>query len=284
MNYKLLNFLSLISISFCVYPLAIFHGINDFCGSTHNMELVEYLGRDLGVYVECIEVVSGAFNSIFKPMSYQVEDACNIIKSNPNFQKKFNVMGISQGTLIGRYIIEKCQMKGKVMRYLSLNGPQMGIGWIPKLTCGTFCDMIVNITAPLGYKLTGFIAPTSYLRFRYDQEYYEQHNVFLKELNNENEIKDEEVYNRFSSLEKVMLVKSKNDTVITPIESSWFEFWDKEGKEIVPLRESQFYKEDFIGLRKLDEEGKVSFVEFGGEHVMYNIVEYFEGIMPFFRD
>ena len=41
---------------------------------------------------------------------------------------------------------------------------------------------------------------------------------------------------------------------------------------------------DNIGLRKLMEEGKVTFAEFREEHVLYSIVEYFEEIVPFFED
>ena len=219
-----------------------------------------------------------------KDLHSQVEEACEKIKTNPNFQSKFNILGISQGTLIGRYIIEKCQMKGQVMRYMSFDGPQMGIGSIPKLTCGTFCDFLVNITAPLFYKMKDRIAPAAYFRYKYDQEYYELHNTFLKMLNNENDEKDEEIKRRFSNLEKVKLIKSKDDSVIVPRDSSWFMFYDFEGKEIVPLEESQFYKEDFIGLRKLNEEGKVTFSTFRDEHVIYNIVEYWEEIVPFFED
>ena len=103
-------------------------------------------------------------------------------------------------------------------------------------------------------------------------------------LNNENEIKDEEIYKRFSSLEKVKLIKNRADSVIVPRESCWFEFYDFEGNNIVPLEESEFYIKDFIGLRKLIEEGKVIFTEFTGEHILYNIVEYWEEIVEFFED
>ena len=103
-------------------------------------------------------------------------------------------------------------------------------------------------------------------------------------LNNENEPRDKEIYERFSSLEKVKLIKSLGDTVITPIDSSWFQFYDKEGNEIVPLKESYFYIDDYIGLRKLDEEGKVKFVEFQEEHVLYNMKEYSEEIVEFFKN
>ena len=281
-NY--LYLLSIISLSYSIYPIAVFHGIVDSCEMKNTSTLVNDLRRDLGVHVECIEIGNGFIDTIMEDLHSQVEEACEKIKANPNFQSKFSILGISQGTLIGRYIIEKCQMKGQVMRYMSFDGPQMGIGSIPKLTCGTFCDFLVNITAPLFYKMKDRIAPAAYFRYKYDQEYYELHNTFLKMLNNENNEKDEEIKRRFSNLEKVKLIKSKDDSVIVPRDSSWFMFYDIEGKEIVPLEESQFYKEDFIGLRKLNEEGKVTFATFRDEHVIYNIVEYWEEIVPFFED
>ena len=281
---NLLILFSIISLSYSIYPIAVFHGIVDSCEMKNTSILVNDLRRDLGVHVECIEIGNGFLDTFMKDLQSQVEEACEKIKSNPNFQSKFSILGISQGTLIGRYVIEKCQMQGQVMRYMSFDGPQMGIGSIPKLTCGSFCEFLVNMTAPLFYKLKDRIAPAAYFRYKYDQEYYMEHNTFLKMLNNENEVKDEEIKRRFSSLEKVKLIKSKDDSVIVPRESSWFMFYDFEGKEIVPLEESQFYKEDFIGLRKLIEEGKVSFTTFRDEHVIYNIVEYWEEIVPFFED
>ena len=129
-------------------------------------------------------------------------------------------MGISQGTLIGRYIIEKCDMKGKVKRYMSFDGPQMGIASIPKITCRRFCEWLCNITASIAYKLKDKIAPCGYYKYKYDQETYRKTNTFLKMLNNENVPKDKEIYNRFSSLEKVKIIKSLRDIVITPVDSS----------------------------------------------------------------
>ena len=237
-----------------------------------------------GVHVECIEIGNGFMDTVVKPIQSQVEEACEKIKSNPNFQEKFSILGISQGTLIGRYIIEKCDIKGQVMNYMSFDGPQTGIASIPKITCGSICEWLCNITASLAYKLRDNIAPCGYYKYKYDQKTYQETNTFLKMLNNENEEKDEEVYRRFSSLQKVKLIKSREDTVITPRESSWFEFYDKKGNYIVPLKESDFYIKDNIGLRKLDEEGKFTFTEFREEHVLYNMDEYNNEIVKFFKD
>ena len=284
MKSYLLLLISILSFTSCIYPIALFHGIVDSCKMKNTSTLVSDLQRDLGVHVECIEIGNGFMDSVVKPIWDQVEEACEKIKANPNFQGKFSVLGISQGTLIGRYIVEKCDMKGQVATYLSFDGPQMGIASIPKITCGSFCEWLCNITAPLAYKLRDIVAPCGYYKYKFDQTTYQETNTFLKMLNNENEERDEEVYRRFSSLEKVKLIKSLGDTVITPRDSSWFEFYDEEGKNIVPLEQSDFYINDNIGLRKLNEEGKLSFAAFKEEHVLYNMNEYRNEIVEFFKD
>jgi triacylglycerol esterase/lipase EstA (alpha/beta hydrolase family) len=40
-------------------------------------------------------------------------------------------MGLSQGSLLARYIVEKCPIKGKVRNYLSIGGPNMGVNEVP---------------------------------------------------------------------------------------------------------------------------------------------------------
>ena len=281
---KFILLLTIIALAYSKYPIAVFHGIIDSCTMKNTSMLVNDLINDLGVYVECIEIGNGYWDSLMKPMTEQVELACQSIKSNPNFQGKFNVLGISQGTLIGRYIVEKCDMKGQVVKYMSFDGPQMGVGYVPKINCGTFCDWMINLTIPLAYKFQDTISPMGYLKYRNDRSYYDEHDVFLKMLNNEYEEKDQEIYDRFTSLEKVKLIKAKHDSVIVPRESSWFEFYDYDGKSIVPLEESDFYINDYIGLRKLIEEDKVIFYEIDQEHVLYNMKEYKEEIMSFFLD
>lgn len=280
----LILYIYIFNFSYCPYPIALFHGIGDGCDYKNTSKLVSNLAKDLDTHVECIEIGNGFLTSWFKNFTLQAEEACEKIKSNPNFQEKFSIIGISQGTLLGRYVIEACGMKGKVVNYLSFDGPQMGIASLPKFNCGTFCEWLNTLTSKVIYSdiIVSNLGPASYYKYKGDYSLFYKKNKFLKDLNNEGEVKNEEYKKRFGSLEKVMLIKGAIDTVITPRESSWFEIWDEKGKEIVQLEDSKFYKEDFIGLRKLDEEGKVEFVLFEGEHVMYTPEEY-EIIRDFFK-
>lgn len=87
-----------------------------------------------------------------------------------------------------------------------------------------------------------------------------------------------------TQLKKVMLIRGKKDKTICPINSSWFEFYDEEGNDIVPLEKSKFYIDDYIGIRKLNEEGKIQFVEFSGEHILYTEEEYQKYFKAFFKE
>ena len=278
----------LITITQSTYPIALFHGIGDQCSNNAMKGIMRRLENGLNTKVYCIEIGNGKIDSIIKNFEKQAKEGCENIKKIPELQNKFNIFGVSQGTLLGRYIIEKCDMKGKVVNYLSFMGPQMGIGFIPKLTCGKICDYLNKIVSDidnvLDNVLVNILGPASYWKYRYHYDRYMKHNKFLKDLNNEGEVKNYEYKNRMIQLNKVMLIKGKEDTVISPRDSSWFEFYDKEGKEIVKLENSDFYKDDYIGLRKLIEDGKVEFVLFSGEHVKYTEEEFQKYIIPFFAD
>lgn len=78
-------------------------------------------------HVECVEIGNGDVTSIFTPMNTQVEEACRKVKEHPIFgEKQFNVVGLSQGSLIGRYIVESCDTKYPVRNFVTLGGPNNG--------------------------------------------------------------------------------------------------------------------------------------------------------------
>lgn len=63
-----------------------------------------------------------------------------------------------------------------------------------------------------------------------------------------------------------------DDEIVHPKESEWFGAYDKH-RLIVPLRKSEIYKNDTIGLKTLDEAGKLFFYHGPGIH-MHNPPEY----------
>lgn len=265
------------------YPIAFFHGIADGCNFNVTSSLISYLKKTLNTEVKCIEIGNGFVTSWFKMMKKQAEEACEKIKVDPLFQGNFTIFGVSQGTLISRYVIQNCDIKGKIVNYVSFDGPQMGIGSLPKINCPVVCDWINSAVAKFIYNdyFQRNIAPAGYFKYKYSFQEYLNGSSFLADLNNERPNKTELYKSRFSSLEKLLLIKNKNDTTITPIDSSWFQFYDQKGENIVPLNQSDFYISDYIGLRYLIENNKVSFAEFEGDHVIFTWDEIDQHIITF---
>ena len=144
-------------------------------------------------------------------------------------------------------------MKGKVHNYVSFMGPQMGVSAIPNLKCGPICDGLNGLVSTINYANPKFLndklAPASYWKYRFHYDQYMKHNTYLKDLNNEGPKKNQNYKKRIISLNKMILVKGSKDNTITPRQSSWFEFYDKKGQKIVPLKQSDFYKKDYLGSK-----------------------------------
>ena len=49
---------------------------------------------------------------------------------------------------------------------------------------------------------------------------------------------------------------------------------------MLPLREQELYKEDYIGLRALDEAGKITFLEKDGKHMEFDAAYAEEYLSP----
>lgn len=272
-KFLILSFLLLLLINnaLSALPVAVFHGIGDACDFPGTTDFVEYLKEKLNTEVVCFEQGNGFFTSWFKKFHSQAEMACESVKKHPSFQGDFSILGISQGNLLARYVIQKCDMKGTVKNFVSIDGPHMGIGGIPRLTCGWLCDKINNAAGRLVYTAAfqEHLAPAGYYKDRNQLEVYRNYSTFLADLNNEKD-HNEGYKTRFSSLEKVVLIMNEKDTVVTPPSSAWFEFYDGATNKVLPLKESKFYKEDYIGLRALDEAGKIKFVKLSGDHINFS--------------
>ena len=73
---------------------------------------------------------------------------------------------------------------------------------------------------------------------------------------------------RFSNINQAMFIKFSEDTVIYPKETAWFQQLDTEGK-LLPLNGTDFYNNDYIGLKNLTESGRAHYVTFVGDHLQF---------------
>lgn len=248
------------------YPIAVLHGLGDSCSFSGLKSFTKAIYVHTGHYAECIESGSDLM-TLTTSLKEQSKLACKLIKKNKNFQGDFSIVSLSQGALIGRYIIEKCDMKGKVKKFVSIGGPNAGTSRVPNCFNGIICYGLKKLVGMLVYAKfsQNNIGPAGYFRDNTNIETYLNYSNFLPDLNNEREF-DKNAKARFEELERVILIKFEKDSMIYPKETAWFQYLDEDDK-VVELNQTSFYNDDFIGLKKLNSEGKVLFVSVDDDHL-----------------
>ena len=135
------------------------------------------------------------------------------------------MMGLSQGSLLARHIVERCPTKGQARNLVTIGGPNMGVSATPHCFEGIICDMLNYIVDSLVYfsVIQDSVGPAGYFRDPRDIKNYLEYSVFLPYINNEKpETRDEVIRSKFSSLNGAMLIMFSNDTMIYPKETAWF--------------------------------------------------------------
>ena len=99
---------------------------------------------------------------------------------------------------------------------------------------------------------------------------YVQHNQFLLDINNDNP--DESQRNstyaeNMQTLEGFYMYIFEGDTVVVPKESGWFALQDPKSSQIKYLKDLSLYREDRLGLKTLDETGRLFFRKLPGQHL-----------------
>ena len=70
--------------------------------------------------------------------------------------------------------------------------------------------------------------------------------------------------------------------MIYPKETAWFQQLDQHGK-LMPLNATDFYNEDWIGLKTLTESGRAHYVTFEGDHLTITEDDINNTIIPFLK-
>uniref|UniRef100_A0A2N9FXH4 Palmitoyl-protein thioesterase 1 n=1 Tax=Fagus sylvatica TaxID=28930 RepID=A0A2N9FXH4_FAGSY len=77
----------------------------------------------------------------------------------------------------------------------------------------------------------------------------------------------------------------EQDSVLVPKETSWFGYYpDGAFDPILPAQETLLYIEDWIGLKTLDEAGKVKFINVSGGHLEISQSDMKTYIVPYLED
>merc|ERR1711936_733890 len=186
-------------------------------------------------------------SGFFRDTNRQVREVCEMLANDPELQDGYNAIGFSQGGQFLRAVAQRCP-EPPMKNLVTVGAQHQGVFGFP-LCPGEmvfFCDIVRDL---LSYG--------AYLDF----DTYVEKSKFIAEINNEKDVKNASYAVNLNKLENFIMIKHNQDTKVEPKESEHFEFYiPGQAEEILPLRESPIYTEDRIGLKALDEDGKLHFL------------------------
>ena len=204
------------------------------------------------------------------PLDKQLSLLCDSIYAIEELQKGFDFIGMSQGGLLARGYVERCN-KYPVRNLINMVSPNGGVV-IP-----TNIDMY----KPFYQKHFAF---SGYWRDPTDLLNYFANCSYLPSVNNERWSEFSAQYKaNLLSVANFVVIWSPNDDVLTPPESGKFSVFD-ENYTIIPLEDTPLYQHDLLGLRTLAERAQLGIYETNCSHVEHNAPECFNQLYVIFRE
>uniref|UniRef100_A0A2A4JXH6 palmitoyl-CoA hydrolase n=1 Tax=Heliothis virescens TaxID=7102 RepID=A0A2A4JXH6_HELVI len=245
----------------CYKPVVLIHGV--MTGSA-SMEMIKFRIEEQHPGTIVYNVNRFESWSSLETMWHQVleigMDIANISAKHP---EGINLIGYSQGGLIARGIVETFP-NVSVSTFISLSSPQAGqygAGFLHLVFPGLVKDTVYE----LFYSRVGqHTSVGNYWNDPYHQSLYETYSVYLPYINNHiKSAKSADFKNNLLRLKRLVLIGGPDDNVITPWQSSQFGYYDA-NETIIEMKSQEIYMEDKIGLRTLDESGRLHVVTVPG--------------------
>ncbi|KAG5990203.1 hypothetical protein E4U52_004858 [Claviceps spartinae] len=268
-------------------PLIIWHGLGD-SASSESLAHIAHLADTIapGILVHIINPTpdnapDDRSATFFGNVTEQIQTVCTQLSHHPilSTAPAVDAIGFSQGGQFLRGYLERCN-KPPLRNLITFGSQHNGITAFRDCAASDF--VCKTAMALLRYNVWGSfvqsrVVPAQYFRPAVttapkgedDDEYqsYLEHSNYLADINNEREVKNAKYKANVARLENLVLYMFENDTVSIPKESAWFgEDISSEGRAI-GLRDRAMYKEDWLGLRVLDERGGLKFRSVPGEHM-----------------
>jgi len=272
-----------------VRPIVLWHGMGDTCCFPFSMGAIkEALEQSLpGVYVYSVmmgsNIVEDEVEGFLGNANDEVSYFCQQVAVNPNLQSGFNAIGFSQGSQFLRAYVERCN-KPPVFNLITMGGQHQGVADFPNCVSvnETICAIVEEMLSFGAY--TSFVQDNviqaQYFKDPMQISTYLSSSIFLADINNEHKTKNSQYKVNLSTLNKFVLFKWNEDTVVIPRESEWFGYYaDYSISKILPLQQMPIYQEDWIGLKTLDDGGKLLFETCPGNHMNITLPWFLENVI-----
>jgi palmitoyl-protein thioesterase len=258
-------------------PLVIWHGLGDAANS-EGLAAIAQLADAIapGIFVHIVNPTEDGSDdrsaTFLGNVTQQVQTVCEQLAANPilSTTPAIDAIGFSQGGQFLRGYIERCNSP-PVRNLITFGSQHNGITEFKE--CGPIDYICKTAMALLRFNVwSSFVqnrlVPAQYYRPVGDEDHdsYLAGSNFLADINNERELKNEKYKENLASLSNFVMYLFDNDTVSIPKESSWFAQVHANGRS-TPLKERTMYKEDWLGLKTLDDKGALSFRVVQGEHM-----------------
>jgi len=208
-----------------------------------------------GIYTKNVEIGDGYWDSFFMKMSDQADSLCKQFKADPNLKQRFNLIGYSQGGLVTRAYVQRCDGP-PVYNYITWSSPHGGQFGIPDADWTWVFKDIWEMMYDVDVQ--DHVSFAQYWRDPYELSTYLADSIFLADINNARAAKNQTYINKMKSLTNLVLLQSTVDVIVQPPSSGWFQSYAANNDSyVVPLRESDLYLEDWLGLKYLDANGKL---------------------------
>lgn len=113
------------------------------------------------------------------------------------------------------------------------------------------------------------LVPAQYFRDPEDLEGYLEHSNFLADINNERVLKNVTYKENMKKLERFVMFMFSDDTTVVPKETAFFDEVNRTSEEVTKLKDRDLYKEDWLGLKWLDERDRLEFRIAKGGHMQF---------------
>jgi len=257
-------------------PLVIWHGMGDCCCNPLSMGSIKsFVEKKVpGIYVRSLmigpNVEADTENGFFMNVNDQVEEVCAKLKNDSALKNGYHALGFSQGGQFLRAVAQRCPQP-PMLNLISVGGQHQGVYGLPHCpgNSSTVCDYIrrlLNYGAYISW-IQNKLVQAEYWHDPANLEEYRRASVFLADINQERSPKASYKQN-LMKLRNFVMVKFLRDSMVQPRESEWFGFYKDENiHEIETLQQSRLYREDLLGLKEMDQQGKLHFLAVDGDHL-----------------